>query len=52
MEIDYSPFLHVLKDGSIWLRLNDAMKPGSTCLVGTAFESEKSMKGAYYCEYE
>lgn len=29
MEIDYSPFLHVLEDGSIWWRLDDAIKLGA-----------------------
>lgn len=29
MEIDYSPFLHVLQDGKIWWRLEDAIKLGA-----------------------
>jgi hypothetical protein len=29
MEVDYSPFLHVLKDGSIWWQLADAVKLGA-----------------------
>lgn len=29
MEIDYSPFLHVLEDGIIWWRLEDAIKLGA-----------------------
>jgi hypothetical protein len=29
MEIDYSPFLHVLHDGSIWWTLGDAVKLGA-----------------------
>jgi hypothetical protein len=29
MTIDYTPFLHVLEDGSIWWRLEDAIKLGA-----------------------
>lgn len=29
MKIDYSPFLHVLQDGRIWWRLEDAVKLGA-----------------------
>ena len=29
MEIDYSPFLHVVDDGSIWWPLTDAVKLGA-----------------------